>query len=324
MASIQLYNHDGTYIQDIPANKIIWETIGFSNVLGGGQFWLKISLNYKYSEIDLSWKFIKLYEWSNLLYFWIIQNIKYNFLSKITVNVIWIFDLLNRVDLHTLTTYQGTSIRLLLESIKAYYPLWEFTKDIELWRLDTLNTSDRSYSWGELIRAYVSDSWFDFYLWADLKCVFKEVMSTTIHTLTIWKEINIDSSFYSEDISKLITDIVYTSTSNASVRMQKINEDSEVRYWKIERDNYYNSTSTTTLWQQVQKDYQNLSYKKINAEILIYKSEYNIFNIQVWDKVTILWTDIDITEVKILKIDFTLTTAKLTLDVYNNIVKNLK
>lgn len=310
---------------------VIWD-ISFSNFLWSWQSQINLSLISKIWEIDFIWKAIEIFFYEKIVYTWIVTKTAYSFSWTVNLFIIWIYDLINRVDLTTLhpANTWGSWIRTIINYINSLYPNYKFWKDIDTWTY-YLKSDTSSVVWTELIRNICEKTNYDFYVWADRIVKYKQSLSSKIHYLSVWEEVF--EWVIWEDISSSITDYrVINSISNNT--RSYFNLVLESKIWKIERDvidtiwyidwdwiphyNWEEYLMSRESKAQIEKNWM-----KNLCELNISYDKYDIFSIEVWDYISIknLWVVIPNT--KVVKIDFTYKTCKLYLDNYFSISKSL-
>jgi len=295
----------------IKFTEFLQNDFSFSNTLGTGQS--RLSLNVEYKKMDLHWKICRFHVDNQLVYWGIIEEELYNLTGSTTIRIQGWFSMLYRLSTRNIWgDIEGAVVNTLIENYNERIGFPILTKDID--QGDNYSITYSSYvKWTQVISDVVKKSGFDFYIWADQVVRFKEKLSDTVHKLSIWNEIQ--SGNIGINIREYVSRSSWVSTST-TYSTGTIIWDYEDIYWVSESNNESSDGSTVVL----RTTLNNIKAPQKYCTLVVRK---DIWKYQVWDRVTILNSPIEIKEVKILKIDFSRYSATLYLDDFKSIWKNL-
>lgn len=306
---LQIYNRDGTIFQN--AVKILSKDISFSNVLWSGQ--TSLSLDLEYSNWDLLSKFVKFYVGEKLVFSGEIIDEQFDFFKTTSITIYWLYDLYNCISPRLTLDSHGAWIEYLSKKVNERYPFANITFDIN--SLESYTKAYTSYTlWSSILNDVVLDSKYDFFLGADWVVRFAENISTKTHFLSIGKDAEIIWGYIWRTKRDYVSEAIGI---DGSVLTEIKNEEASNTWGIVSRGITQSSGNPTLLAKEIQKLLKNPSQKtplKVK----------NNWQYEVWDFVTIENSKMNLQNIKIVKIDFSLDTAILHLDSYSSIYKNIK
>ena len=303
MYNIYIENIDGSY----NSNYGILNDITFTNILWSWQWYLVADIEVV--STSLAWKIVKVWIWDKIIYSWYVEEHLYLFNKISRLRCVWLYWLFTRFETSKNYYVDNAYINNLKSKIDSSFP----------WLVNWVELSSENYdysvSWysnyNSIIEGIISESWKEFFFWADRVIKYKENISTTTHLLTVWEEVYVDWSYISKSMIGYLSRTEISSEDYSSWEI--INSEDELLYWVSEH--YEDST-----WNITKKAVESLSSPKDKTVLKVDTNwDYN-----VWDKVTLSWSDVIIEDVKILKITYWVNTSILYLDSYDSIYNNLK
>ncbi len=270
----------------------------FSNILWSWQTWLSLDINYY--KFDLIWKFAKFFVDERLVYSWVITDEKFNFIDKTTITIDWAFSLFNRMETTLMYDIHQATVLYVARIIQWRYTVFSFERDIQWTDYFTPPTTKTYRKWWAIIRDVVSDSKYDFFVWADTKVRFAEQISNKVHKLTVWSDWDIVWGFIWVNMDNYVSrsQIIDTWVSWTDTNYYTINEEDEAIYWRAD-DNIW-STSWTYSWTNTARTARNLLQSPEKITRLTIKKD--IWRFEVWDYVTIVNSPVKVENVKIVRI----------------------
>jgi len=299
----------------LETNEILNKNLSFSNILWSGQSGLNLTI--KYLWFDLVWRFIEVFYEDKIIYWWIIYDEKLKFSWITDIQVIWRFDLFNRIETDKNFNLAQEIINYLIWWINQNYINYKLKLNTE-WETYIKNISWIS-SWWTIIRNIINELWYDFFIWADKIVHFKENISEKVWNLSFWADWDIKNGFIWQNITNYVSYMTVISTTDWELYNQyMIDEELEKKYWRWIKTIKENEINIWTISKMIRNGITP-PQKKTRIEL-----NYTNFNIIPWDFVTIINSPVEIKKIKIVKVDYTLTSTMIYLDVFSNIYKNLK
>ena len=251
-------------------------------------------------------------EWKQI-YFWYvsqIQRIQEASRSYFNLICLWIASLLKNV-LYTNWDYTKTASKMITDTLTYFQTYYSA---ITQWNIDTSSTTSQNFS-----RLY--DNCFDiidssakmiqnYKRYVDGEWKLNYFLNWKNHILHFWNDI--DTIKITDTIEELTNR--YTSESWSGATYTYYNTNSINTYWlrqKYEKNSELNSASTN---QAYALKYLNEHYLPKESIIITLNSNYNFEEIDPWDTISVVNTDLSIANLPINKIQYAPDKCVLTID----------
>ena len=339
---VKLYDWSMNFVKVLPVS-LITNDIKFSESIDAWQWQLQLSVNL---PIDTDYfdntRYCKVYISDNrsldnqLLYSGRLSRVNRTFSNNeenIQVTFLSLYTLLNDVYfkqdwefIFQIEDDPADVIKTIIDYFSTLYP----------WILSYTNESIDSY-WSDVYFEFdtmtceeaikrVMD-WLNYYLfiWADWVVQFHNVSNTITHNFTYEKDITALTipEDYEKVANAVMSKFTYIWWWHTWITDIAIDNTSIAKFWRKEVIIDWNWAYWLDAWETYRDSYLN-EYKnwKMNISLTV-NTLYPIESIHPWDTIRIRNIDLDISNLKISKVDYTYEQVKLSLEYYTNIAKQI-
>lgn len=332
----KLYTYAWVFKETLPWAFIL-NDFNYSSSINAGQWdaYLELNKPFNYSNIILG-DFIKVYVYSDnylswkLIYTWEVSRIErlldYN-KETIKLSLLWLWTLLNRVYARsgwspTFTKNQdpAQTIKDIIDYFNTVYT-WGWISYSGGWITNFWSNINISIDYRKCLDAIndiVKLTTYYFIIGWDWQVIFKTKPVIATHLLTVWKDIN--SLNILEDWETIVNNYILTynwwTTSANNWASQSTYWIRELRESKTNINDLWSANTSASSYITDNKDYS----KKTTIEV---NNKYNLENINVWESVSVLNTNLSINNLQIQKINYNKEKVTLYLDNFNSLGKTI-
>lgn len=315
---IKTYKKDWTYIETINPDNVLNE-ISFSSNINWWLWQLTIQTDYDVAKTTYTWwEFVKVWmydenhlEWKQI-YFWFISQIVRIWDSSRTyykIVCLWIASLLKKI-IYTSGDYTklpSTMITDVITYVNNYYT------QISAWNIDTSYSTSQNFSWDyndcfDVIDETAKSVSYKRFVDGEWKLNYFKTWNS--HILHLWYDVE---NMQITDSIEPVVNYLYLERKDWTVATYT-DATSVTNYWRSEKYKLNSELNSSATQDTYGNNYISQNKDVVRNITITVNTNYDFENIVPWDTVSIVNTDLSISDLPINKIQYAPDKCVLTIE----------